>query len=103
MVPGAEVESRVTELRPNEQITIEWSDNTLLSLSFAANVDGTRLAVEHWGFKGTDSEIVAAAIEATQGFTIVLCDLKLMLEQNASMNLVRDKAVLIQREIRSRA
>jgi uncharacterized protein YndB with AHSA1/START domain len=103
MVPGAEVDSHVAELRPNEHITIAWSDGTLVSLSFDRVEEGTRLAVEHSGFKGTDNEIVTEAIEATQGFTIVLCDLKIVLEQNTSMNLVRDKAALIQRELASRA
>lgn len=35
------------------------------------------------------------AVNATEGFSIVLCDLKTFLETGRSANLVRDKAKLI--------
>jgi hypothetical protein len=34
-------------------------------------------------------------VNATEGFTIVLCDLKTLLESGRSANLVRSKAALI--------
>ncbi|MDI1274172.1 hypothetical protein [Polaromonas sp.] len=37
----------------------------------------------------------AEAVGATEGFSIVLCDLKTLLESGISANLVRDKAELI--------
>jgi uncharacterized protein YndB with AHSA1/START domain len=102
MVPGAQVDTRVVSLEQDQRIAIEWSDGTFVQWTFEPVGEGTKVAVENWGFKGAESEIVASALEATQGFTIVLCDLKTLLERNASMHLVRDKALLIQREAQSR-
>ena len=41
------------------------------------------------------SEMRADALGATEGFAIVLCDLKSLLEQGVSGGMVRDKARLI--------
>ena len=38
------------------------------------------------------------AVNATEGFTIVACDLKSLLETGRSGNMARDKAVLISAE-----
>jgi hypothetical protein len=53
----------------------------------------TRVAVEVTGFK--DDNGVDSIVNATEGFSIVLCDLKTLLETGHSANLVRDKAELI--------
>lgn len=69
-------------------------------LDAEARSDGTtKLKVENAGFKGDARQAIEAALEATQGFTIVLCDLKTLLEQGVSANLVRDKAALIQEKL----
>jgi uncharacterized protein YndB with AHSA1/START domain len=99
MVPGAQVDTRVVLLEKDRLIAIEWSDGTFVQWTFEEMEEGTRVAIENWGFKGSESEVIESALEATQGFTIVLCDLKTLLERNASMNLVRDKALLIQRAV----
>ncbi|HVF16732.1 MAG TPA: SRPBCC domain-containing protein [Steroidobacteraceae bacterium] len=99
MVPGAHVDTRVVSLEKDQRIAIEWSDGTFVQWTFEPMEEGTRVAIENWGFKGLESEIVESALEATQGFTIVLCDLKTLLEHDTSMNLVRDKALLIQRAL----
>ena len=49
------------------------------------------------GFKGEDA--VAQVVNATEGFSIVLCDLKTLLESGRSANLVKDKAELIHRSM----
>ena len=41
-------------------------------------------------------EAVATAINSTEGFTIVLCALKALLEHGSAMNLVNDKALLLE-------
>jgi uncharacterized protein YndB with AHSA1/START domain len=99
MVPGAQVDARVVSLEKDQRIAIEWSDGTFVQWTFERMEEGTCVAIENWGFKGSEGEVVANALEATQGFTIVLCDLKTLLECNVSMNLVRDKALLIQRAL----
>jgi len=95
-VPGASVESFVKELVPNERILIEWSDGTTLEWKFERRADGsTVLEVENRGFAGDPREAIATALESTQGFAIVVCDLKSLLEHGTSMGFVRDKAALI--------
>jgi hypothetical protein len=53
----------------------------------------TQVAVQVTGFS-SDAD-VAGIVGATEGFSIVLCDLKTLLETGRSANLVRDKAELI--------
>jgi uncharacterized protein YndB with AHSA1/START domain len=59
--------------------------------------DATRVAIACSGFPGDD--LVAQATNNVEGFTIVLCDLKTLLESGRSANLVRDKAELITRQM----
>jgi len=57
----------------------------------------TVAAVQATGFKGEDA--VAQVVNATEGFSIVLCDLKTLLESGRSANLVTDKAELVHRSM----
>lgn len=96
MVPGSSVETTVTGLETDKLITISWSDGTTVKWIFDPHAFGTHLTVENSGFDGSHMDVVKAALEATQGFTIVLCDLKTLLERGHQMDLSRDKAVLIE-------
>ena len=96
MVPGSTVETTVIALEKDRLIAISWSDGTTMQWTFEPHTLGTHLTVENSGFQGSCTDIVNAALEATQGFTIVLCDLKTFLERGEQMNLSRDKAVLIE-------
>ena len=92
MVPGATETVTVTAFESPERIAFAWSDGNSVTLTFEARGGGvdTHLAVE---VSGLDSE--DAAMNATEGFAIVLCDLKTLLESGSSANLVKDKAGLI--------
>jgi hypothetical protein len=57
---------------------------------------GTIVTINQTGFAGDPAEAVASALDATQGFTLVLCELKALLESGASLHAVRDKAALIE-------
>ncbi|MEY4641392.1 MAG: hypothetical protein RLZZ227_1386, partial [Pseudomonadota bacterium] len=71
-----------------------WSDDIFVKMLFHPHVGiGTRVTVHVSGFSGPD--ITAQAINMTEGFTLVLCDLKCLLETGQSGNMVRDKAALI--------
>jgi uncharacterized protein YndB with AHSA1/START domain len=97
MVPGAEEEVSVRRLIENEQILFDWSDGNRVDLRFAQWTRGvTRVSVQVSGFKGRDA--AKQAVGATEGFTIVLCDLKCLLESGRSGRMVRDKANLIASE-----
>ena len=94
MVPGASERTRVTEFSRPHRLAFDWSDGVSVRLDFQAGSAGaTHVAVETTGFAGADA--VEHALNATEGFAIVLCDLKTLLENGQSANLVRDKARLI--------
>jgi uncharacterized protein YndB with AHSA1/START domain len=96
MVPGASAKTHVEEMLPHRLIRLSWDDGTTVSFAFESYSDvGTRIEVVNAGFSGDSEEAMKAALEATQGFTIVLCDLKATLEHGRSMGCVRDKALLI--------
>ncbi len=94
MVDGAHETVRVVEFEAHDVIAFTWSDGIAVSIRLATHEGhGTTVAVVASGFQGADAS--AQAVNATEGFTIVLCDLKSLLETGRSGNMVRDKAVLI--------
>ena len=93
MVRGAHETVTVTELSANQVIAFTWSDGIAVNIKFHPRDDGTKVSVSATGFNG--SGVTAQAVDATEGFTIVLCDLKSLLETGQSGNMVRDKAALI--------
>ena len=91
MVPGATETVTVTAIEDRRRIAFEWSNRSRVNMGFEAlGNGGTRLAVEVTGLENE-----SAAVNATEGFSIVLCDLKTLLESGRSAGLVRDKAALI--------
>lgn len=94
MVPGAADTLTVDAFEPPGLIALTWSDGSRVSLRFEEHAPGkTRVLAESSGFVGDDA--VGQALTTTEGFTIVLCDLKTFLESGRSANLVRAKAELI--------
>jgi uncharacterized protein YndB with AHSA1/START domain len=94
LVPGATETVTVTALEDQRRLAFDWSDGIHVDMGFAPfGQDGTRVVVEATGFQGKAAE--ASVIGATEGFTIVLCDLKTLLETGRSAGLVKDKAELI--------
>jgi uncharacterized protein YndB with AHSA1/START domain len=96
MVSGASVDVVVKSFESDRRILIDWSDGTSVEWTFTPRTEGTIVTVANAGFSGTDEERIATAIEATQGFTLVLCDLKTLLERGESCHIVADKALLIE-------
>lgn len=99
MVPGATVDSEVLKLEHNKLIFIRWSDGSTVEFVFEPTTEGTIVEVKNEGFSGDLQQATETAIESTQGFTLVLCDLKTLLEGGRSTQLVKDKAHLIQLEM----
>ena len=94
MLPGARETVTVTAFSPRERIAFTWSDGKAVELRFHARAArSTRVEVDMTGFVGPDA--AAQAVQATEGFTIVLCDLKTLLETGKSGGMVRDKACLL--------
>jgi uncharacterized protein YndB with AHSA1/START domain len=94
MVPGATETVTVTTFEDQRRIAFDWSHGINVDMTFEpSDKNSTKLIVEAAGFRGESAEV--SAIGATEGFTIVLCDLKTLLETGRSASLVRDKAELI--------
>jgi uncharacterized protein YndB with AHSA1/START domain len=98
MVPGATETVSVTAFEAPRRIAFSWSGGLNVDMTFTEEPDGaTVVAVQASGFSGEDG--VDQAVDATEGFSIVLCDLKTLLESGRSANLVKDKAELIVRSM----
>ncbi|OBV37921.1 hypothetical protein [Janthinobacterium psychrotolerans] len=98
MVAGAEVDTIATRIDADCGLAWDWSDGTHVDISLE-KLDGGAVAVTliHDGFRGSAEDIIAAALDACEGYALVLADLKTLLEQGVSARIVRDKARLIAR------
>ena len=94
MVPGATVRVVVTRFESPHHLAFDWDDELHIAMTFESFGDGgTQVSVEVSGFSGADAGTQAA--DTVEGFAIVLCDLKTLLETGDSAGLVRAKAELI--------
>ena len=96
MVAGAKADVTATWLDPDKQIIWSWSDGSFVSIDLEQVEDDTAITLISGGFAGSYDEQVAAALDATEGFAIVLCDLKTLLETGKSAGLTAAKARLIE-------
>ena len=95
-VPGAVAETRLQESAPHSRLVLEWEGDETAEVTFDQREDGfTRVEVKSAATGKTDAEAVANAIESTQGYTLVLANLKVLLETGKSGGIVEDKAILI--------
>ena len=89
---GVSTQVCVKAVELNRRILIEWDDPPCpvewLFTPRAANT--TLVSISNWGFSGSEDEVVAQAIDAMGGFTLVLAGLKALLEHNVVLNLVAD-------------
>ncbi|MDQ1830738.1 SRPBCC domain-containing protein [Massilia scottii] len=96
MVAGASECVNVTAFERPRHIAFTWTGSGLfVDISLAEQGGMTVVGVEVRGFGGDDA--MDQIVNATEGFSIVLCDLKVFLESGRPANLVRDKAALIER------
>lgn len=88
---GVSTEVRVKRLEADRRILIEWDDPPCpVEWIFTPRADGTLVRISNWGFRGSDDDVVAQAIDSMGGFTIVLAGLKALLEYGVVLNLVAD-------------
>ena len=98
MVPGAKDDVTVVAFEKDRHIAFDWSDGISVNLYFEESGENlTTLRVTAEGFRGEDAS--SDAVNATEGFAIVLCDLKSLLETGKSGGFVKDKAELISRSM----
>jgi uncharacterized protein YndB with AHSA1/START domain len=92
IVHGAWTDVEVTELKRNERIVIRWSEGETVVFDFVARgAHQTFVKIENSGFSGSDAETVDKALDGTCGFTIVLCELKAVLEHGRALGFGPDK------------
>lgn len=72
----------VKAIEPNRRILIEWDDSRCpVEWQFEPRGDNAALGkISNSGFRGSDDKVVAQAIDAKGGFTMVLAGLKAWLE-----------------------
>jgi aminoglycoside 3-N-acetyltransferase I len=96
MVPGATERVSVVAFEAPHHLAFVWSEGNLtVDIRLCeAPAGSTVVSVEVRGFEQGEAGW-AQAVNATEGFSIVLCDLKTLLESGRSARLVRDKAALM--------
>ncbi|WP_076998270.1 SRPBCC domain-containing protein [Variovorax sp. KK3] len=95
MVPGAHETVVVKAFDRPRHLGFDWSDGVHVDLRFKDQApNAVVVTVAASGFADADT-----AIGATEGFTLVLCDLKIWLESGRSPGLVRDKAALLAQQL----
>jgi uncharacterized protein YndB with AHSA1/START domain len=95
MVAGARDKATAFRLDPGTLIEWTWSDGAV-RIELEPMDAGTAVTLVNDGFPGDADKQVEAALNRTEGFTIVLCDLKTLLETGKSAGLTKSKARLIE-------
>lgn len=95
LVPGATADVVVTHFEAPHRLAFDWPDMhvDMTFESFEREATRVEIAVSNLGA----IDVLANATSTIEGFAIVLCDLKTLLETGESAGLVRDKAELIAR------
>jgi uncharacterized protein YndB with AHSA1/START domain len=85
----------VKAMEPEKRIVIEWPGNvgpTTVEWTFEPREDGsTFVDITETGYTGDGDELVQQVIDSTQGFSLVLANLKALLEHRVRLNLVADR------------
>jgi len=89
------VQVTVLAIEEQKRILIEWSaygTPTMVEWIFTARDDNTTfISITNTGFSGNGDEQVKQAIGSAEGFALVLCGLKALLEHNVILHLVADR------------
>jgi uncharacterized protein YndB with AHSA1/START domain len=93
---GAAADVTVQTVEANRRIVVEWSGGvdapTTIEWIFTARPDTTTFVeIRNSGFRGDADAVVAQALDATEGFTLVLAGLKALLEHGIALKLVGDR------------
>ncbi|MBN9480143.1 MAG: SRPBCC domain-containing protein [Bordetella sp.] len=90
---GVSTRVRVKDIRVNQRILIDWNlddQPTEVEWRFEARGLTTWVEIFNRGFEATDDG-VQAALDATEGFTLVLAGAKLWLERAIEPGLIADR------------
>lgn len=91
-IKGAEDWIEVKVLEPSKRIAILWDKDVEVEWTFTARKpDETMVAIKVSNIKGTAEEKLAYAVDVTEGFAIVLMELKSLLQKGSTLNAIYDK------------
>lgn len=91
---GFKSDVTVLELEQDRRIVFEWGESGnagVVDWAFGSRDGATNVAVSHRGFAGDRARQIAAAIDSTEGFTLVLAGAKAWLEHGIRLNLIVDR------------
>ena len=93
---GASAQVRVIATEPARRILVEWGSpgerpTRIEWLLEPRGEDQTMVTIANSGIDGTGDEIVAKALDAMEGFSLVLAGAKAWLEHEIQLNLVPDR------------
>ena len=95
MVEGAAIDTTATTMEPGKKLAWDWSDGSKVLIELEALGGGTAVTLINDHFPQHGAERIDAALNATEGFAIVLADLKTLLESGTSAGITKAKAKLI--------
>ena len=95
MVEGAEVDTTATLMDDGRRLAWDWGDESKVTIELERLENGTAVTLVNDGFAQKGEKLVEAALDATEGFAIVLADLKTLLESGTSAGITKGKAKLI--------
>ena len=92
---GVSIPVTVKEIETDRRILVEWPGYgapTTIEWVFTPRPDNTTfVSITNAGFSGEAAAVAKQALDATEGFTIVLAGLKAYLEHGIRLNLVADR------------
>ncbi len=93
---GASAQVSVKALDPGRRILVEWggageAPTTIEWLLEPRGEGQTMVTVVNSGFDGTGDEIMAKALDSTEGFSLLLAGAKAWLEHGIQLNCVPDR------------
>ncbi len=99
-VPGVSDTVTAKVLDPGRRIVVAWgSDGTETEWTFAALTPRQTHVRITQTVKAPPAQRAMAAIGGTEGYTLVLSDLKVLLEHGFRSGIVKDKAALVVRQM----
>jgi len=89
---GAGDDIDVKAVEAPRRIQFEWSfpKSNMVEMAFAPHAKGTLVTITNSGLRGDD--VIAEALDLTQGWNLVLAAAKAWLEHGVNLRLVADKA-----------
>ena len=82
----------VKTVEPNARIVFEWSfpNSNLVEINFTPHAKGAIVSITNSGLR--DDDVIAEALDLTQGWNLVLAAANAWLEHGIELNIVADKA-----------